>query len=120
MEEWLSGQLKEDDFYTGVIQFAIHSIQNYSSQISITDLIQITGYSPKQFIQLFKKYVGLTPKQFHRIMRFNEILKLIKNNETILWTTIAADCGYFDQSHFIRDFKFLFRIESQKVFKGYW
>ena len=61
-------------------------------------------FSQKKFIQIFKKYVGITPKQLHRIKRFNEILVALENKDRISWASIAADCGYFDQAHFIKDF----------------
>lgn len=105
IENWIPGQLLEDDFYTNIIQFAIESIKKESSQINISKLAEKTGYSQKQFISLFKKYVGITPKQFHRITRFNEILAAVENEEVISWARIANDCGYFDQAHFIKDFK---------------
>lgn len=105
IEEWLLNQFKENDFYTDIIQFAINAIENSPSQINITELAKKTGFSQKQFIQLFKKYVGITPKQFHRITRFNEILSVVENKEKISWTIIATDCGYFDQAHFIKDFQ---------------
>lgn len=105
IESWLQGQLKEDDFYTGIIQYAIRAIENTPSNINITALARKSGYSQKQFIALFKKYVGITPKQFHRIIRFNEILAAVENKEKISWTIIASDCGYFDQAHFIKDFQ---------------
>ena len=104
IETWLKVQLKEDDFYTDIIQFAIREIENSPTEINIKSIADKTGFSQKQFIQIFKKYVGITPKQFHRIMRFNEILSAVENKEKISWTIIAADCGYFDQAHFIKDF----------------
>ncbi len=61
----------------------------------------------KQLIEHFKKYVGLTPKYYHRIVRFNEILKKIKHKESLSWANIAYSCDYSDQSHFIKEF-FLF------------
>ncbi|WP_298901755.1 helix-turn-helix transcriptional regulator [uncultured Psychroserpens sp.] len=114
IEKWLLPQFKEDDFYTNIIHFAIDTIQNSSSKISIANLAKKTGFSQKQFIQLFKKYVGITPKQFHRIIRFNEILAALENKEKISWTAISADCGYFDQAHFIKDFQSFSGLNPKK------
>ncbi|MBK7223493.1 MAG: AraC family transcriptional regulator [Saprospiraceae bacterium] len=61
----------------------------------------------KQLIEHFKKYVGLTPKYYNRILRFNEILKKIHEKEKVSWTDVAYNCDYSDQSHFIKEF-FLF------------
>ncbi len=64
-----------------------------------------SGYSQKHFIGLFKKYVGLTPKGFQKIMRFQKVVKDIESVKTINWTQLALDCGYYDQAHFINEFK---------------
>ncbi|TAF63792.1 MAG: AraC family transcriptional regulator [Cytophagales bacterium] len=76
----------------------------------IANLKKVIGNYPatqKQLIEHFKKYVGLTPKYYHRILRFNEILKKINQKEKISWADVAYSCDYSDQSHFIKEF-FLF------------
>lgn len=67
----------------------------------------ISGYpkSQKHLIDQFKKYVGVTPKVFQRIMRFNEILNEVKEKGPKTWTDIALKYGYSDQSHFIKEFQ---------------
>lgn len=72
---------------------------------SLNDLIEAYPASQKKLIDDFKKYVGLTPKYYQRILRFNDLLKKLHDNNEISWTDIAHDCGYFDQSHFIKEFK---------------
>lgn len=60
--------------------------------------------TPRYLQKLFLQYTGITPKFYHKINRFQLSLKLITKKESSL-TSIAYDCGYFDQSHFIREFK---------------
>jgi AraC-like DNA-binding protein len=60
--------------------------------------------TPRYLQKLFLQYTGFTPKFYHKINRFQSSLKLINKKESSL-TSIAYDCGYFDQSHFIREFK---------------
>lgn len=71
----------------------------------------------KQLIQHFKKYVGLTPKYYHRILRFNEILKIINKNESLSWTEVAYSCDYSDQSHFIKEFTLFSGFNPLKFIK---
>ncbi len=78
-------------------------IQN--SAALLQDVVEKSGYSHKQAIQVFKEHVGLNPKSFQRIVRFNEILPLIMKKQSIAWSDICANCYYYDQSHFIREFK---------------
>ena len=71
----------------------------------VTDRI---GLSDRRFIQLFSQQVGLTPKLFCRVQRFQRVLRNITSlaaNSAIDWPQIALTCGYFDQSHFIHDFR---------------
>jgi AraC-like DNA-binding protein len=56
-------------------------------------------------IQLFREHVGLTPKLFCRVRRFRAALDRIENGIPVRWAELAADCGYFDQAHLIRDFR---------------
>jgi AraC-like DNA-binding protein len=75
-------------------------------QIDTLDhLTQQLSLSPRRFIQLFSEETGLTPKLFCRILRFQAALKLANLGRAVSWSAVATDCGYFDQSHFIHDFK---------------
>lgn len=65
------------------------------------------GLSQRHFIKLFSDQVGLTPKQFARVQRFQRALTLTRSSVAPDWSDIAVACGYFDQSHFIHDFQTL-------------
>jgi len=62
------------------------------------------GITSRYLQKLFLQYTGLTPKLYQKIYRFQNSLKRITQNNST-FTDIAYDCGYFDQSHFIREFK---------------
>jgi AraC-like DNA-binding protein len=63
------------------------------------------GISSRYLQKVFLDYSGLTPNLFSKIARFQKSLHLVAGGDLSL-TTIAYKCGYFDQSHFIKDFKF--------------
>ena len=88
-----------------VIDFAVNRIMQAPQLTSIEDISGKTGYSQKHFIRLFKENVGITPKAFLRVMRFQKAVQEIEQQKQIHWTTVAHDCGYYDQAHFINDFK---------------
>lgn len=75
---------------------------------SFADTIENTAnrynVTPRYLQKLFVQYTGMTPKLYNKINRFQLSLQLISKNESS-FTSIAYDCGYADQSHFIRDFK---------------
>ncbi|HEU4834187.1 MAG TPA: helix-turn-helix domain-containing protein [Pyrinomonadaceae bacterium] len=62
------------------------------------------GLSQRRFIQVFKEEVGITPKLFSRIQRFQQTRTFIQQNPSPAWAALALDLGYFDQSHLIREF----------------
>jgi len=64
-----------------------------------------TGLSQRRFIHLFSEEVGLTPKLFCRIQRFQTVLRLVKKTSPISWASVATSCGYFDQAHLVHEFR---------------
>jgi AraC-like DNA-binding protein len=87
------------------VSFALAEFQAVQEHRSISEVTERLGLSPKRFIQLFREEVGLTPKLFCRVLRFQEVLRMIEKGQPIEWADIALDCGYFDQAHFIHDFQ---------------
>jgi AraC-like DNA-binding protein len=89
------------------VSFAVHNFRKRPQRriSAVTDQI---GLSDRRFIQLFSQQVGLTPKLFCRVQRFQQVLRNIASlatNSAIDWPQIALTCGYFDQAHFIHDFR---------------
>ena len=54
---------------------------------------------------MFAEEVGLTPKLFGRIVRFQQVLRVIDSGKRVTWARLAATSGYYDQAHFINDFR---------------
>ncbi|HET8676859.1 MAG TPA: helix-turn-helix domain-containing protein, partial [Blastocatellia bacterium] len=71
---------------------------------TVREAAKYLGLSQRRFIQVFKAEVGMTPKLFSRIQRFQQTRTFIQHNPSINWADLAVDLGYFDQSHFIREF----------------
>lgn len=71
---------------------------------TVRETAKYLGLSQRRFIQIFSAEVGMTPKLFSRIQRFQQSRNLIQNNPTPNWAALALDLGYFDQSHLIREF----------------
>jgi AraC-like DNA-binding protein len=87
------------------VTFALASFQAGHKQHSISEVTAQLGLSPKRFIKLFEEDVGLTPKVFCRLLRFQEALQRITRGQPARWADLALSCGYFDQAHFIHDFQ---------------
>ena len=63
------------------------------------------GISPRSLQRLFSRYIGVSPKWVINRHRLHEVVDRLAKGETVDWTRLALDLGYFDQAHFIRDFK---------------
>ncbi len=87
------------------VSFAVNQILMHPQMLTIQEIVRKTGYSAKHLIQLFKKEVGVTPKAFLRIIRFQKAIQEIERQGAVNWVSLACDCGYYDQAHFISDFK---------------
>ncbi len=73
--------------------------------VKYQDVIDKYPHTQKHLIDQFKKYIGLTPKYYQRMRRFNDILQLIQKKQGLNWSDVALQCGYTDQSHFIKEFR---------------
>jgi AraC-like DNA-binding protein len=87
------------------VSFALAAFDRAPSTTSITAVTAAIGLSAKRFIERFRIEVGLTPKRYCRIRRFQRALAMSRRGGRVDWTSVAVDCGYFDQAHFIHDFR---------------
>ncbi len=87
------------------VTFALQEFRNIAYPRTVADVTAQIGLSSRHFIQLFSQEVGLTPKLFWRVRRFQAVLRCLEKGQSVAWTDIAARCGYFDQAHFIHDFQ---------------
>ena len=78
-----------------------------SGRTDIATLADSACLSQKQFNRIFSEYVGSNPKEFSRTVRFQRALHILETQSQISMTGLAYECGYFDQSHLIKDFKAL-------------
>ncbi|WP_433556931.1 AraC family transcriptional regulator [Pseudonocardia xinjiangensis] len=70
----------------------------------VDDVTQRFGISPRTLQRLFQRYVGVSPKWVLRRYRLHEAAAALAREQHRPWAEVAAELGYFDQSHFIRDF----------------
>jgi AraC-like DNA-binding protein len=72
---------------------------------SIRLIVQATGYSHRTVAALFRRSVGLTPKQYARVMRFQRAIRCLSGARSASLVDVAIEAGYSDQAHFTREFK---------------
>ena len=75
----------------------------HASQLAA--IAHTAGLSQRRFIELFRHHTGIAPKLFHRVQRFQAAIQRAYGGEHNSWTDLALTCGYYDQSHFVHDFR---------------
>jgi AraC-like DNA-binding protein len=88
------------------VAYALAEILRHPDQTNLRRVSETIGYSPKHFISLFRDQVGITPKAYLKIIRFQKAISEIEERKEANWINISQDCGFYDQAHFINDFKF--------------
>jgi AraC-like DNA-binding protein len=87
------------------VAFALAEFSSVPHIRTVADVTAQVGLSARRFIDVFGGEVGLTPKLFCRVRRFQKVLRGVAHGRRADWAAVAADCGYFDQAHFIHDFR---------------
>jgi AraC-like DNA-binding protein len=87
------------------VLFALSVFIRAQPDSSVRDIAKKVGLSQRRFAQVFAQEVGLTPKLFCRLRRFQRAFASLRQTRLPDWSQVVTECGYFDQSHFIRDFR---------------
>jgi AraC-like DNA-binding protein len=91
------------------IDFAVQALQAPDEDFSIKWLTQKTGISHKHLIRTFDKTIGI---------KLQKAIRLLEQRQTVKWTDLAFDCGYFDQAHFIKEFQIFSGINPSAYFNA--
>ena len=87
------------------VRYGLAAFDRLHGACAVGDVVREFGISSRRFSELFRGEVGLSPKAFCRLRRFNEVLTRIERIAEVDWADVALSCGYFDQSHFNHDFR---------------
>ena len=99
-----------------LVKTAVQKIILSNGTIKIKELASILNISLDAFEKQFRKIAGASPKQFSSTVRLTSLINGKYNNQSL--SEIAYDYGYFDQSHFIKDFKIFTGKTPQDYFKN--
>lgn len=106
MEQFVSKRLENHKMRADIESLFEELTSEDGYRITVDYMAQKVGYTRRHLSDLFNKYLGMSPKQYIKLTRFNQALKLMaemKSGDT--YATVAHNLGYHDQAHFIRDFK---------------
>lgn len=106
IEQFIRNRLQPQQHAAAVALAAVHFIKQQDAVNSIAPLLQYLHITERQLQRYFEATIGINPLRFANIIRLQKFLKLLRNNqgrETL--TQLAAEAGYYDQAHLVREFK---------------
>ena len=110
IEQFFISRLHNWDMYNFNRMDPVIKAINNRHQPNIEYLASLACLSYKQFSRIFTDFVGSSPKEFTRIIRFQRALYILQNDPSLDQTELAFRCGFYDQPHLIKEFK---------IFSGY-
>jgi AraC-like DNA-binding protein len=118
VETYLLNLLKNnfDNFEFQRMSHIAELIKQTYGNISINQMASEACLSRKQFERIFAGQIGISPKQYLKIIRFQSAIFQKQQNNSLSMTELSYESGYFDQSHFINDFKSLCGLTPLQYF----
>lgn len=105
LEGWLLERIGEGRATHPLTRWAVQRLAADAGQTRIGELAREAGYTRKHLTALFQREIGLPPKALARIYRFHHALAMLRRGGSLGWAEVALRCGYYDQSHLIRDLR---------------
>jgi AraC-like DNA-binding protein len=105
IESFLIDQLKTPNSIDTLTKACVEVILRSRGQIDVTTLADKMNIHRRKMERRFSSVIGMSPKQLARIIRLQSTIKMLEQNSFTNLSTLAYENGYFDQAHFIKDFK---------------
>jgi AraC-like DNA-binding protein len=105
LERELQAQWRAPDDPTFPVQDALTALLLSEDTGGVAEAARRFGMNERQFREKVRGATGLTPKRYARLQRFTRALRGVHRNSAATDAALAVDCGYFDQAHFIHEFK---------------
>lgn len=100
----LERMMSPERLHPGVIYMA-GELDTCDGPQRVKAVSQEIGLSQRRLTQLFHEQVGVSPKTFHRVRRFQHTLQRVRGLRAVDWAEVAVECGYYDQAHLSHDFR---------------
>lgn len=112
LEEFLGSRIAARPARHRMVQFAVSKLGGAAGVATVSEVARSTGWSERRFSQVFREEVGLPPKVWCRIQRFQRAVQQLHAGAGMQWADLALDCGFYDQSHFANEFKAFSGIDA--------
>lgn len=104
IEQWLIDRMRARTAPARSVSYALGRIQR-GDTVRIAQIAAEAGVSHKHLLREFDRCVGLSPKMFSRLCSFQRVIQYVGHKRVVDWADTALACGYYDQAHFIHEFR---------------
>lgn len=115
IEAFLIQKLNEKQTISRIVTTTVESLLNSNGAAPIHEILKADISKRRQLERHFRKQIGISPKQLGKAIRLQSALQLLLNKQSETLTEIAYESDYFDQNHFIKDFKELIGMTPKEV-----
>jgi AraC-like DNA-binding protein len=90
-----------------LVSHVLERLRRHDGPLSVRQLAAESGVTRRHLVRLFQDQVGLSPKTLARVLRFQRVIRTVETRGpgAVSWADLACHCGYYDQAHFVRDFR---------------
>ena len=104
VDEVLTRRLERAPAVSPEVEWAWAQLETSAGAMPVGTICGRLGWSRKRLVAAFREEIGLTPKTSARLVRFDALMARLRDpGRRVSWARLAAECGYFDQSHLVRD-----------------
>lgn len=118
VESFLLGRLLTSETVNKVVKSGVDVLLQLNGQVSVDELTEQLNINRRQLERKFSSVIGLSPKQLSKIIRLQSTLKMLSNKQFTSLTSVAYEGNYYDQAHFIKDFKEFTGMSPKHFFAG--
>jgi AraC-like DNA-binding protein len=116
--DFLQQQLATPDAIDRIARQSVEAMLRLKGQISVDALSEALHIHRRQLERRFASVIGLSPKQLAKIIRLQATLKMLEQKQFTSLTALAYENGYFDQAHFVKDFKEFTGMSPRQFYDG--
>ncbi|MEW9699257.1 DUF6597 domain-containing transcriptional factor [Paenibacillus sp. SI8] len=116
-EQFLREQLPEQDENVELLDRIVQSVIENRDITKVEDMVHEFGINKRTLQRLFSRYVGVSPKWVIQRFRLQEAAELLEKGGIPDWAKLSQELGYYDQSHFIRNFKAMIGKSPEEYIK---
>jgi len=114
VETFLDERLPERDSNVELVSGMVKAIQDDRTVVKVEDAVSLTGMNKRTMQRLFDRYVGVSPKSVIQRWRLHDAAERIDRGEVRDWLDLSVELGYYDHSHFIRDFRSIVGLSPEE------